>query len=156
MGVYRKILSPLTFSVLYAGCFSVFPSARKGAGRDFQNSLKNWSAKIAFNCSESKTPKPTGGLEILAIEYNSREQSQRLHVVLWGLNDCQTFLCFKHSGAAMTGATQNCKQTDNKLWLNMNYYFFFPQINDTGFAGFEGCLWFCSWGNGSDKQHSKQ
>jgi len=60
--------------------------ALKGMGRDFQNSLKDRSAKIAFDFNEKKAPKPTGHLEILAIEYNNREQSQRLHTVLWELS----------------------------------------------------------------------
>lgn len=74
---------------IFHGAYCLFVTvslfARKGKGRDFQNSLKDWSEEIAFNFSESKAPKHTGPLEILAIEYNSREQSQRLQVILWVL-----------------------------------------------------------------------
>lgn len=139
MEAQRKILSSLTFPVLYNGCFSVSAFPRKSMERVFQNSLKDWSAKFTFNFCESKAPKPTGPLEILAIEYNSREQSQRLYVVPWELNYCQTFLCVKHSDAAMAGAIQNLEQTDNKPWLSINYCPFFPKINGADFTSFEGC-----------------
>lgn len=107
MEAHRKILSSRIFPVLHTGCFSGSFFPRKGMKRVFKNSLKDRTAKFTFNFCESKAPKSTGPLEILAIEYNSREQSQEVHVILWELNYCQTFLCVKHSAAAMTGAIQN-------------------------------------------------